>query len=91
MSARAVVFQSVFGRVAMLLLWALAMWGALLLVSAVTDSFSEGSVAFARLVPAPGANVWAWLAALSEVLALGVVIVAGASLATKRLARDDGE
>jgi hypothetical protein len=91
MSARAVVFQSVFGRVAMLLVWSLAMWGALLLVSAIADSFSEGSVAFARLVPAPGANGWAWLAVLSEVLALGVVVVGGASLATKRMTRGDGE
>jgi hypothetical protein len=90
MSARVVVLQS-FGRAAILLLWALAMWGALLLVSAVTDAFSEGSVAFARLVPARGANVWAWLAALSELLALGVVIVGGASLATKRMYRGDGE
>ena len=90
MSARPVVVQS-FGRAVILLVWALAMWGALLLLSAVTDSFSEGSVAFARLVPARGANGWAWLAALSEVLALGVVIVGGASLAAKRLNRDDGE
>ncbi len=90
MSARADVVHS-FGRVAILLLWALALWGALLLASAVTDSFSEGSVAFARLVPDRSANGWAWLAALCEVLALGVVIVGGASLATKRMTRGDGE
>jgi hypothetical protein len=90
MSARPVVVQS-FGRAVILLVWALAMWGALLLVSAVTDSFSEGSVAFARLVPARGANVWGWLAALCEVLALGVAIIGGASLATKRLGRDGGD
>jgi TRAP-type C4-dicarboxylate transport system permease small subunit len=89
MSARAVVFQSFVGRIAILLLWSLALWGALLLASAVTDSFSEGSVAFARLVPARGANVWSWLAGLCVVLAVAVVIVGGAFLATKRLSRGD--
>ena len=82
MSARPVVVQS-FGRAVILLVWALAMWGALLLLSAVTDSFSEGSVAFARLVPARGANVWGWLAGLSVVLALGAGILGGAVLASK--------
>ncbi len=91
MSARAVVSQSFVGRIAILLLWSLALWGALLLASAVTDSFSEGSVAFARLVPARGATFWSWLASLCVVLALAVVIVGGAFLATKRLSRgDDG-
>jgi hypothetical protein len=89
MSARAVVFQSFVGRLAILLVWSLALWGALLLASAVTDSFSEGSVAFARLVPARGANFWSWLAGLCVVMALAVVVVGGASLATKRLSRGD--
>jgi len=84
MSTRPVVLQS-FGRVAILLLWALALWGALLLASAVTDSFSEGSTAFARLVPARGATVWGWLTGLCVALALGVAILGGAFLATKRM------
>jgi amino acid permease len=89
-SARAALVQS-FGRVAMILVWALALWGALLLASAVADSFSEGTAAFARLVPARGGNVWNWLAGLCVVLALGVGIVGGAFVATKRVMRADGE
>ena len=88
MSARAVVFQS-FGRVAILLMWALALWGALLLLSAIADSFSEGTRAFVRLVPARGASVWGWLAGLCVVLALGVGLLGGAFLATKRVTRSD--
>jgi hypothetical protein len=86
MGARAVVVQSV-GRVAMLLLWALVLWGALLLAAAAADAWSEGSVAFARLIPGQGANGWAWLAALSVLLALGAGLVGGASLAAKRGSR----
>ena len=91
MSARAVVFQSFVGRLAILLVWSLALWGALLLASAVTDSFSEGTIAFARLVPPRGGNFWTWLASLCVVMALAVVIVGGASLATKRLSSDSAD
>ena len=83
MGARAVVVQS-FGRVAMLLLWALVLWGALLLASAAVDAWGEGSVAFARLIPGSGATGWSWLAALSVLLALGAGLVGGASLAAKQ-------
>ena len=86
MSARAVVTQS-FGRFAFLLLWSLVAWGALLLASAVADSFSEGSTAFARLLPTRGATIWAWLSALSVVLALGVGLVGGALVASRRVTR----
>ena len=88
MSARAAVAQSV-GRLTVLLLWALVAWGALLLVSAVTDSFSEGSTAFARLLPTRGATVWGWLGALCVLLALGVGLVGGALVASRRVSRGE--
>ena len=42
-----------------------------------------------RLFTYRGANLWSWLAGLCVVLALGVVIVGGAFLATKQLSRGD--
>ena len=89
MRVRAAPLQA-FGRVAILLMWSLVFWGALLLASAVTDAFSEGSIAFARLVPGPGASVWAWLAALCVLLAIGAGLIGGAFLASKRVTRSAG-
>ena len=88
MSARAVGIQA-FSRFGFLLLWALVLWGALQLASAVADSFSEGSTAFARLVPDSGADVWRWLAALSVLLAVGTALLGGAFVASKRASRGD--
>lgn len=82
MRSRTVVAQFP-GRVAILLLWALALWGALLLATAVIDSWSEGSIAFTRLIPARGANEWAWLSALSVLLALGAGLCGAALLVTR--------
>jgi hypothetical protein len=82
MRARAILTYS-FGRFAFLLLWSLAAWGVLLIASAVADSFSEGSTAFARLLPTQGATVWAWLGALSVALALAVGLVGGAVFASR--------
>jgi hypothetical protein len=60
-----------FGRTALLLLWSLAGWGALLLLVVLVDAFGEGlGPPLARLFPAGGASLWAWLNALSVGLAL---------------------
>ena len=65
MSARAFVVQWL-ARTALLLLWSLVAWGALLLVLTLVDAVGEGpGPALARLLPARGASVWAWLNALS--------------------------
>jgi hypothetical protein len=82
MRARAILTYS-FGRFAFLLLWSLVAWGALLIASAVADSFSEGSTAFARLVPTQEATVWGWLGALSVAVALTVGLIAGAVFASR--------
>ena len=74
MSRRTQAARRIFGwfiRGSLISLWALVGWGTLLLVSTVLGAFSEGpGVAFARLVPARGASLWAWLNGLSALLAL---------------------
>ena len=79
------------GRLAFVALGSLVLWGALLLASAVADSWSEGAVAFARLVPSRGANIWAWLAGLSVVMAIGAGVIGAAYLATRRADRGASE
>lgn len=78
--ARSQLIQA-FGRVAMLLVWCLVAWGALLFASTLANAMGEGpAAAFARLVPARGASVWVWLSPLAVLLALvaglGVAVVA---------------
>jgi len=82
MRSRSLVLQAL-SRMALLLVWALVGWGALLLASALVNAIDEGSAAaFARLVPARGAAVWGWLAPLSVLLALGAGLVGVALLVT---------
>lgn len=51
-------------------LWALVGWGTLLLVASVPGAWSDGlGVAVARLLPAPGGGLWAWLNGLAVMLA----------------------
>jgi len=58
--------------------WSLAAWGALLLLLTLVDAVGEGpGPALTRLLPAAGASVWAWLNALSVMLALAVGLVVG--------------
>jgi hypothetical protein len=69
-----------FGRTALLRLWSLAAWGALLVVVMLVDAVGEGlGPPLARLFPAGGAPLWAWLNALSVGLALAGL--AGGALA----------
>ena len=72
-------------RTALLLLWSLVAWGALLLLLTLVHALGEGfRPALARLLPARGASVWAWLNALSVGLAASVGLVAGGFLAWRR-------
>ena len=83
MRARTLVLQPL-ARTALLILWSLVAWGALLLLLTLVDAVGEGPwPALARLVPASGASVWAWLNALSMMLALSVGLV-GAGIAWSR-------
>jgi len=73
-------------RAALQLLWSLVAWGALLALVTLVDAVGEGpGPALARLLPAAGASVWAWLNALSVMLAFAVGLV-GAGLAWSRRA-----
>jgi len=84
MSARVVARQWAL-RSAALGLWTLALWGALLLLLLLLDVAAEGPrPALARLLPPPGASVWAWINALSVALAAAVAIVAGGLLVGAR-------
>ena len=85
MSARFFAVQWL-ARTALLLLWSLVAWGALLVLLTLVDAVGEGpGPALARLLPADGASVWAWLNALSVMLALAVGLV-GAGIAWSRRA-----
>jgi hypothetical protein len=84
MSARAFALDWL-ARTALLLLWSLVAWGALLLVLTLVDAVGEGpGPALARLLPAAGASVWAWLNALSVGLAVAVGLVVGGITWTRR-------
>ena len=84
MSARAFLAQWL-ARTALLLLWSLAAWGALLFVLTLVGAVGEGpGPAFARLLPARGASVWAWLNALSVGLAVVVGLVGAGFAWTRR-------
>jgi hypothetical protein len=77
-----------FGRLSMLVFWALVLWGVLLFLSTFANAVREGpAAAFARLVPAHGASPWGWLALVSMVLALGVGLTVGAAVVRKRAVR----
>lgn len=82
MKARGAAAETL-GRLGFVLLGSLVLWGALLLASAVADSWSEGVAAFTRLVPSRGANAWAWLAGLSVLMAIGAAVIGAAFLATR--------
>ena len=73
--------------------WALAGWGTLLILVTLAGMVSDGpGVAFARLVPSPGAGLWAWLNSLSVLLALGAGVVAlGLFLRARRSAAEEPE
>jgi len=72
-------------RAALLLFWSLVTWGALLLLLTVVDVIAEGlKPALARLLPARGASVWAWLNALSVGLAVSIGLLVGGTLAWTR-------
>jgi hypothetical protein len=74
-----------FARTALLLLWSLVAWGALLLLLTLVDALGEGfGPALARLLPAHGAPLWAWLNALSAVLAAAVGAAAAGYLVLTR-------
>ena len=58
-------------RPVLLAAWALVFWGTLLLAVAVFDVLGGGLVpVLARLLPARGASLWAWLNAASCLFAL---------------------
>lgn len=72
-------------RTALLLLWSFVAWGALLLLLTLVDALGEGlRPALARLLPARGASLWAWLNALSVGLAVSVGLVAAGLLGSSR-------
>jgi hypothetical protein len=90
MNARAFSLQWLL-RAALLILWSYVAWGALLLLVTLFDVAGEGvRPALARLLPSPGASVWAWLNALSAVLAMAVGLVAGGLFAWGRRGRAGG-
>lgn len=75
-------------RGALLVLWSLVAWGALLLVVTFTRALDEGlRPALAHLLPPREASVWAWLNTLSAALALAVGIVVGGLVAWARRSR----
>ena len=81
MGARVFVVQGL-ARTALLLLWSLAAWGALLFLLTLVDAVDEGpGRALARLLPARGASVWAWLNALLVGLAVSVGLLVGGYVA----------
>jgi hypothetical protein len=87
LSARVVVSQWLV-RTALLLLWSLVVWGALLVVLTLGHVVAEGpGAALARLVPPTGASVWAWVNAVSVGLAVTVALVAGGLVASSRRRR----
>jgi hypothetical protein len=78
-------------RTALLLLWSLVAWGVLLLLATLTHAVGEGPrPALARLLPAGGASIWAWVNVLSVALALGVGLVAAGLLARGRRGKAEG-
>lgn len=63
-------------RPVLVILWALVAWGSLLLLVTLHNAVRDGvGLALAQLVPARAASAWAWLNALSALLALGVWLV----------------
>ncbi|MCG6921000.1 MAG: hypothetical protein LJF15_07950 [Acidobacteria bacterium] len=63
-------------RGALLALWALVGWGTLLLLVTAAGAVGEGpGVALGRLLPTPGASLWAWLNGGAAALALVVWLI----------------
>ena len=68
-------------RTALLLLWSLVAWGALLLAMTLVDAVGEGvGPALARLLPGRGASVWAWLNTFAVALAVSAGLLTGGLL-----------
>jgi hypothetical protein len=87
LSARVVLTQWL-ARAALLLLWSLAGWGALVLLATLANVVQEGPrIALARLVPPTGASAWTWVNALSVALAVTAGLVAGGVYASGRSKR----
>jgi hypothetical protein len=62
----------------LLALWALVVWGSLLLLVSLGHAVSEGvRPAVARLLPTQETSAWGWINALSAGLALAVGVVVG--------------
>jgi hypothetical protein len=73
------------GRAAILLVWALAAWGALLVVSAAANAVGEGpGPAIARLLPDGDGSFWAWLGFVAVLLALASAILAAVIVVARR-------
>jgi hypothetical protein len=78
-------------RTALLLLWSLVVWGVLLLLATLSHAVSDGPrPALARLLPAGGTSIWAWVNVLSMALALGVGLVTVGLLAWGRRGKTEG-
>jgi hypothetical protein len=88
MSRRADAVRRALGwlvRGALLALWSLVGWGTLLLIATAAGAIRDGpGVALSRLVPSPGASLWAWLNGLTGALALSVWLVVAALVAWER-------
>ncbi len=84
MSARGVTL-GFLARPALLAVWALVLWGSLLLAVALVELPIDGlRTVLARLVPRHGASAWAWLNLLTAALALFVWLLAGGVLLWSR-------
>lgn len=79
-------------RPVLLAAWALVFWGTLLLAVAAFDVLGEGLVpVLARLLPAHGASLWAWLNAVSCLLALVAWAVVAALVVRRARDGEDDE
>jgi hypothetical protein len=66
-------------RVALLTFWSLTLWGGLLVAATAWSAAEDGlRPSLARLLPARGASLWAWLNGFCAALAIAV----GAGIAT---------
>ncbi len=84
MSTRGEALRGWLTRPALLLFWALVLWGTLLLLAAAADAFAEGvRPVVARLLPSRGASLWAWVNAGSAALATVVWMVVAAAVALR--------
>jgi amino acid permease len=72
-------------RSALLVLWALVLWGTLLIAAAALEVPTDGAATVAaRVLPGRGASLWAWLNALAMMLAVFVWAAVATRLARGR-------